>query len=135
MQWTLGLVLLMTGLGKLLDVPGFIAVLRTYRAIPEILLPIVAVSFVIIELRLSEAILRGKKLEFFARISIFLHVMFAGWSALTLLRGVDVPNCGCFGVFWSRPLNWGTVAEDLFFAVWSWVLARLAAKHKSHRRL
>ena len=47
-------------------------------------------------------------------------------KGFTTLRGMAVPHCGCFGVFWSRPLSWLTVSEDLVFVLCSWALYRLA---------
>jgi len=36
-----------------------------------------------------------------------------------------MPNCGCFGVFWARPLSGATLIEDLVMAglsilAWKW---------------
>lgn len=125
----IGLILLATGIGKLLDVPGFMNVLRSYESFPYWSLPVIAVTFVIIELRLAEWLLVGKNLAGAALASTILHAMFTGWAALTLLRGIAVPNCGCFGVFLARPLTWSTVLEDFVMvaASFSSILWRMVA--------
>jgi hypothetical protein len=126
LQHGIALILLATGLGKLLDVPGFVQVLATYQALPVWLLRPVAVAFVVLELRLAEWLLSGKRLSHAALASVALHSAFTAWSIVALLRGLNVPNCGCFGVFWARPLTWGTVGEDLFLVAISWGLYALA---------
>ena len=132
-QWFVGLVLLSTGLGKLLDVPGFMGVIHTYQFFPAWAEPAVAVAFVVAELRLAEWILRGRGVAGWglARAglaSTVLHVCFTGWATLSLLRGLKIDNCGCFGVFLARPLTWGTVLEDVFMTGVSLALWRLAAR-------
>ncbi len=106
-------ILLATSLGKLLDVPGFVGVLRTYQAFPEWLLGPLAVFFVLVELHLAEWLFWGRYLRQAAAASIALHLLFVVQASVTLARGIPVPNCGCFGVFFARPLTLGTVLEDL----------------------
>jgi hypothetical protein len=57
-----------------------------------------------------------------------VHLVYAGWAASAVLRGLELSNCGCFGVVLPRPLGWGTVAEDLAMAAlcaWLAALSRL----------
>jgi hypothetical protein len=59
-----------------------------------------------------------------------MHALYAAWSAVSVLRGLKLPNCGCFGVFLVRPLGWSTVFEDLVLVGASlglWVLVRRRA--------
>jgi len=102
LRYFIASVLLLTGIGKLLDVPGFIQVIDTYKIIPTFLQPAVAVSMVLVELKIAE--------NLFRKINLKINAL----ATLTLLRGIEVPNCGCFGVFWARPLTFITVAEDIF---------------------
>lgn len=122
LQYGIALILLVTGLGKLLDVPGFVQVLATYQALPAWLLTPAAVVLVLVELWLAVWLLTGKRLAYAALASVALHGALTGWSLVALLRGLNVPNCGCFGVVWARPLGWRTVAEDLFLVGISWAL-------------
>ena len=54
LQYFIASVLLLTGIGKLLDVPDFVDVLITYQAIPGWGLHLVAITMVLVELRISE---------------------------------------------------------------------------------
>lgn len=125
LRYGLAGLLALTGIAKLLDVPGFGQVLNTYQALPPWALQPVALACGLMELRLAEWLVSGKRLPQAALASLMLHSAFACWSALTLLRGIAIPNCGCFGVFWARPLSWVTVGEDLVLVLSSWALYRL----------
>jgi hypothetical protein len=129
LQSFIALILLATGIGKLLDVPGFQSVLRSYQALPEWTIVPVSIGFVLVELRLAEYLIFGRNLRRAAMLSLLLHAAFTFWAVMTLLRGIEVPNCGCFGVFLARPLTWGTVGEDLFMVSISGLLWYLAGRH------
>ena len=92
-------VLLLTGIGKLLDVPGFIKVIDTYKIIPAFLQPVVAISMVLVELKISENLFRNINIKITALAAMALHICFTLLASLKLLRGIEVKNCGCFGVF------------------------------------
>ena len=47
-----------------------------------------------------------------ATAAVALHAVLTGVVVTTLLRGVEVANCGCFGVFLARPLSVSTLIED-----------------------
>jgi len=130
LQYFIASVLLLTGIGKLLDVPGFVDVLITYQAIPGWGLHLVAITMVLVELRISEWLFRDKTLVQGALSSFMLHSIFTMWAAITLIRGVSVLNCGCFGVFFVRPLTILTVAEDLVLVLASFFLLRLAVRRR-----
>jgi uncharacterized membrane protein YphA (DoxX/SURF4 family) len=134
LRYFIASVLLLSGLGKLLDVPGFVQVLITYQAIPAWGLHLVAVSLVLVELRISEWLFRDTTLVAGALGSLVLHSIFTIWTVVTLLRRVSVPNCGCFGVFFARPLSGWTVVEDLVLVIASFYLLRLALKRGDNHR-
>ncbi len=128
----LGLVLLATAAGKLLDVRGFAAVLGTYQAFPESALVPLALAVPLAELVLAGWLFSGKRLIGAAAGALALHVVYAIWAAAALARGLRLPNCGCFGVFLPRPLGWRTVAEDLVLAGLSaWLLRIALARRKA----
>ncbi|MCB9549793.1 MAG: hypothetical protein H6706_28635 [Myxococcales bacterium] len=123
----IGLVLLATALGKTLDVPGFVEIVGSYQVLPEEAWRPVALSIVGIEWFMVLWLMLGKRLRAAALASAALHIGYAGWTSLALLRGIDVPNCGCFGVFFPRPLTWTTVIEDGVMVALSllfWLLVR-----------
>ena len=126
----IGAVLLATSAGKLLDVRGFAGVLKTYEAFPErVLLPL-AFAIPLAELGLAVWLLSGRGLAGAALASAAMHAAYGAWSATSLLRGLELANCGCFGVFLARPLGWRTVVEDgvmVGLSLWLAVLARRPA--------
>ena len=78
---------------------------------------------VLAELRLAEMLLFGRNVPLASGLATALHVFFIGWAGTALLRGLEIPNCGCFGVFLARPLTAQTIAEDLVMAalcLWLW---------------
>jgi len=131
LRYSIASILLLSSLGKLLDVPGFVQVLITYQAIPAWGLHFVAVTLVLVELRIAEWLFRDKTLVVGAFGSLVLHIVFTLWTVATLLLGVTVPNCGCFGVFFARPLSGWTVVEDLVLVVASFYLFITMAYHEA----
>lgn len=108
----IALVLLATGVGKGLDLPGFVEVIGTYRLLPELLHWPTALGMTAFELFLGAWLLSGRHTSLAGLTSALLHGAFTLWATIALLRGLDIPNCGCFGVFLARPLTWATPVED-----------------------
>ena len=127
LQFFLATFLLATSVGKLLDVRGFAQVLLTYDSLPEAMVLPVALGPPLLELGLSVWLFSGVELKLAALAAIVLHVQFTAVAVSANLRGLDIPNCGCFGVFLARPMTWATVVEDAlltFMCVALFVLAR-----------
>jgi hypothetical protein len=86
------------------------------------------VTIPVFELLLALWLFSGRRLAGAAAASIAMHLVYAAWSAASLLRGLELANCGCFGVFLARPLSWVTVLEDLVLAGLSaWLLTAARA--------
>lgn len=128
LQGWIGLLLLTTATGKLLDVPGFVAVIHSYQAYPALVVPAIAVLMILVEYLLGAWLLWGHHLRLAALASAGLHLGFTALAVRTLLADIPVPNCGCFGVFLARPLTWGTVQEDAVMVGLSLLLAWLAGR-------
>jgi hypothetical protein len=109
----IGGVLLASALGKSLDMPGFVDVLVTYRLFPEWLLWSLAIGITGIEWVLAVWILVGWQLSTGALIALSLNGLYAIGLVVTLFRGIDLQNCGCYGVFFPQPLRWYSPLEDL----------------------
>ena len=125
------LVLLTTAVGKLLDIPGFARVLGHYEIFPGGLQGPLALFVPLFELLLALWLLSGKKLPAAALTALLLHAAYAALSMLTLLRGIRLDNCGCFGVFFARPLGWGTVIEDGVMMAICLILYQWAARSRA----
>ena len=122
----LGLLILGTGVGKALDLVGFVRVMETYHLLPPALFYPVAIAVTASELALGIWLLSGRRLAPAALAAIGVNLGYAALMALTLARGLDLKNCGCFGIFLARPLRWFSPLEDLALAGLSWLLYRRA---------
>ena len=120
-------VLLATGAAKALDLAGFTEVIDSYRVFPPALLWPVAVAMTVIELGLSVWLFSGRALRRAALAATALHLSFTAWIGLALFRGLVIPNCGCFGVFFPRPLGFSTLVEDGVMVAACGALVSLAA--------
>lgn len=133
LRFAIGAVLLVTAAGKLLDIAGFADVLKTYRAFPDSVLLPLALAVPLAELALALWLFSGRFLGAAAIASVVMHFAYAVWSAVSVLRGLRLSNCGCFGVFWPRPLGWSTVVEDLLLMAASFGLVVLARPARAPR--
>ena len=130
LQWVLRIfivgILLGSAVGKALDFSGFIEVLKTYHVFPPSMLIMVAVVVTGSELFLGLWILSGWQLVMSALAAAGMNFVYAIWMTVTLLRGLELSNCGCFGVFFPRPLTWSSPLEDMVMVAFCCVLAYLA---------
>ena len=106
------LLFLASAVGKLLDNRGFADVIVTYQLVPQSLALGLGLFVSLFELALGLAIVFEKRMYDCARLTIIVHIGYLALASLTLLRGINLTNCGCFGVFLARPLGIQTVAED-----------------------
>jgi uncharacterized membrane protein YphA (DoxX/SURF4 family) len=126
----LGLLLLATGLGKLLDVPGFIDVIGTYQlGLGSAATAVAAWSIVAIELWLGLWLVASRRPVPAAALGAGLNLGYTVLLANALRRGLDLPNCGCFGVFFPSPLTWLSPLESLASAALCALLWNLLRKH------
>lgn len=110
----LGLTYLTTGFAKSLDVRGFRDVLVTYELYPSWALWPIAAGMTATELFLAYSFFTGRKLDPLGLVGSYV---ISGGGAIVLftelIRGIDLPNCGCWGVFFANPLKWFTPWEDV----------------------
>lgn len=127
-----GGLLLASALGKSLDLRGFVDVLVTYRLFPDWSLWFLAFGITGIEWGLTTWILVGWQLPTGALLAMMLNGLYAMGLILTLLRGIDLPNCGCYGVFFPQPLRWYSPLEDLALVGLGYVLYVSAKKGRDN---
>ena len=125
LQLTIGGIIFGSALGKALDLPGFVEVLKTYQSFPLVMLFPLAVAVTFGEFVLGIWILSGLHLRTSALLGALLNIVYALWMTITLLRGLELDNCGCFGVFFPQPLTWFSPFLDLVLVAFCWVLAHL----------
>lgn len=114
-----GLILISTGLGKLLDMSGFVWVLDAYQIMPLWMSRIIAYTLPFIEFVTGLMLVYSSRPQFAAWIAVLLHVVMLSVVTITYQRGIEIENCGCFGVFLARPLTLQTLFEDLFMLTMS----------------
>jgi len=135
LQFLVGGTLLASALGKSLDIPGFLEVLKTYQAFSSSVLRPFAFTVTGAEFLLGIWILSGYRLPLSALMGALLNTIYAVWVSITLLRGLTLSNCGCFGVFFPQPVTWFTPVADLILVVLCAGLAYLSQTEKyPHRR-
>jgi Methylamine utilisation protein MauE len=108
-----GAILIASAGGKSLDLQGFVDILITYQLFPGSMLWLTALGITALEWVLGVWILSGWRLETGALIAMSLNGLYALGLIVTLGRGLDLPTCGCYGVFFPQPLRWYSPFEDL----------------------
>jgi Methylamine utilisation protein MauE len=121
-----------SALGKLLDMNGFYGVVASYQLLPQAIIGLSAWLLVGVEFGLSVWLMTQRRLPQATIILVALHVIYFAWLTVALLRGLDIANCGCFGVYFARPLTWFTLIEDamliaLAAILWRGVSANITA--------
>jgi hypothetical protein len=126
LRMIIGLVLTAASIAKLLNMPGFVSVLHSYGIFPGGLHWPAAIAITVSELLIGSWLIWGRQLRKAAFSSLALHMIYACFVGIILLRDTPIINCGCFGSYLTRPLSWTTVGENLVLAALSFLLARLA---------
>jgi hypothetical protein len=76
--------------------------------------------------------LSGWRLRDSALVALGLNAGYAVWMTISLLRGLELTNCGCFGVFFPQPLRWYSPLEDLVLVGMCYALSRYATERTGH---
>jgi hypothetical protein len=122
-----GLVLVSTGIGKGLDMLGFVAILDGYQLQPHWASVFLAYTLPFIEFGIGISLLMAFRRVTTAWLAVGFHILMLSVVVITLMRGIELENCGCFGVFLARPLTPITAIEDVVMLVMS-LLVLLDAK-------
>lgn len=122
----IGGVIFASALGKSLDLTGFMEVLKTYQIFPDLTLWPLALAVTGFEFVLGAWLLSGWRLRAGALVALGLNAGYAVWRTISLLRGLELSNCGCFGVFFPQPLRWYSPLEDLVLVGMCYALSRYA---------
>jgi Methylamine utilisation protein MauE len=137
LRWFFVWLLAASAIGKLADMDGFQEIVRTYRILPSTWVPMVSWLLAFTEALLSSALAFAptilSRFGRAARLTVLLqgrfaavfglHLLYMAWLTRALIAGHSIPNCGCFGVYWARPLSIYTVVEDLVLLImagWLW---------------
>jgi hypothetical protein len=127
LAWALAAVNLAAAAGKLLDLHGFVALLAEYRLAPAALLMPMAVLVVALEILAGIGLLVLSWRRRAALVAAALATVNGIVLTVTLLRGIQLANCGCFGVYLARPLTILSPLEDVALLVAALLVARRSA--------
>ena len=122
----IGGTLLLAAIGKLLDNRHFAEILAQWRLFPNWSLLGLGVLLSLSELLLAAWLFSGWRLVEAALLAVLFHVVYVLGTLVTVLRGIRLPDCGCFGILFPHPLDWMMVWQDTFLAVLCSVLYLLA---------
>lgn len=128
-RFFLGAIFLTSALGKSLDLSAFVDILATYQIFPDWALWPMALSICGAEWLLAGWMFSGWYLSAGALGALALNGLYAAGLTVTLLRGIDLPNCGCYGVFFPQPLRWYSPLEDLVLVGMCYALRQGARKN------
>lgn len=112
----IGGTLFLAGIGKLLDNRHFAEVLAQWRLFPELILLPLGVATSLAELALAAWLFSGWRLAQAALAAVAFHLVYVAATVITLLRGIRLPDCGCFGILFPHALDWTMAIEDLVLA-------------------
>lgn len=131
LRWVFVLLLIAAAVGKLLDMQGFYGVVASYAVLPNAVIPPLAWMLAIGELALGLWLVSGRYFIQAAALVVTLHTVYLGWISLAWARGLDLDNCGCFGVYLARPLTGWRIVEDAVLLAAALVLLLLVHRDKS----
>ena|SRR5579859_4361097 len=98
----IGLVVLLTSLGKAMDPEGFQKILGEYQALPGWALFPAAALIINVEFAIAIWLLIGWRMRQAALTAAGMHLLYAFFTGAAVVRGLSLANCGCFGVFLPR---------------------------------
>lgn len=119
--------MLSSATGKLLDMPGFYGIVSTYQMLPNGMIPPAAWALTLFELALGVALCTAVWRQV-VWVLLPLHLFYLVGLSQALVRGLVIPNCGCFGVYWGRPLTPYTLLEDIALLTFAYGLYRMTPK-------
>lgn len=122
-RWWLATLLLSMGLAQLSDFGGFADVLASYQAFPRRSALPVALAIMVAEMVAGLGLMAGgKSRRVGANVAVGAAVFWTALGVQAFARGLNLSNCGCFGVHLPQRLWWGVLVQDsVFLASTLWV--------------
>lgn len=122
----LGAVYVAMATGQLASWTQMPDLLGAYRLLPAPALPWLAGGLIVGELVAGVWLLARPRSHALAPVWIYTAVTLV-WGALGLqaqLRGLQVDNCGCFGIYLSQRLSWFVLAQDALLLGYAALMVR-----------
>ena len=124
----LGVILLAQGIGKAVDTTGYIEALAAFGALPDAGLGLFGRTWMFAELLsgaglLATAVGRGQVGRPAAMGAMAVTTAYLVLTGGAWLRGLDVANCTCFGVYLPQKLSLFVLFQDVLMLMWAaWAL-------------
>ena len=122
----LGILYFGMALGQAVSAAAMPDIIDSYDTVPEaLLIPFIA-SLIAAETVGGLWLMLRPRSKALPPVWIYTAVSLV-WTVLAVqafARGLEVPNCGCFGVYLSQPLHWWVLAEDALMLVYAGLLLR-----------
>jgi hypothetical protein len=128
----LGSILVAQGAGKLLSPSGYFQALERFRILPAI--PLIGSIWIALELLaglglLAAGLVKTPSRRFvpFAAIALLLQLAYAFLSISAYVRGLEITNCTCFGIYLAQRLSWFVLVQDAYMIAYAgWQLIKIA---------
>lgn len=125
---SLGTVFLLSGIGKLVDLDGFINVIPAYINLASPLVEITATLVTVLELLLGAALILGILRSYASLLSFFFLLCFTVALAIVIHRGLDI-DCGCFPGLGKVRVGYGSIIRNVLLMTCS-LLVYYGTKHR-----
>lgn len=91
-----GLLILLIGFLKMLDIPEFSANIRAYNLLPDELSTLIAITISFVEILIGLSFIFKLYIKHSSALAILLFVFFGALISMKLIEGAKI-SCGCFG--------------------------------------
>ena len=114
-RWLLGLVFIVSAIGKITGPGAFADNVAAYRLLPVHWVNLFAIVMPWLELLVGLSLINGVAFRSGALLAAVLSAVFIGAAASAMARGLDI-ECGCITVARSK-VGWSLIARDAAFLV------------------
>ena len=122
----LGMVYLGMAVGQLVSWRQMPEILAAYQAMPDVALRPFAVALLLGEAASGVWFLARPRSQSLTPVWVYtaVAVVWAGLGMQAYLRGLEVANCGCFGVYLTQRLSLLVLAQDALLLVYAGLMIR-----------
>lgn len=117
----LGIVFLLSGIGKLLDLSMAVISVDRFKLLPASLSPAATYLLVFVEITLGLILIIKKQPKFFAAATLALLTVFSIGVSFSILRGQSF-DCGCFGSLIRSPIGIGLLIRNFILSLFSLIV-------------
>jgi uncharacterized membrane protein YphA (DoxX/SURF4 family) len=111
-----GLLFIISGIGKLLDFRNTILSIANFKILPSSWIPISACALILLEIWLGLMLLLGVRLRAYSTCAIILLSIFSIAVFSRLVRG-DSFDCGCFGLLYKSNIGIALLFRNFMLSI------------------